>query len=88
METDDRYRAPALDKGLDIPKHLDRSPNEFYRMLDRLVKRGYVTKLEGDRYSLTLKLFGLAHLHAPVRRLASFATPFMRELADRSKQAN
>ncbi len=57
-------------------------------MLDRLVKRGYVTKLEGDRYSLTLKLFGLAHLHAPVRRLASFATPFMRELADRSKQAN
>ncbi len=60
METDDRYRAPALDKGLDIlellasvdggltqaeiAKHLDRSPNEFYRMLDRLVKRGYVTK--------------------------------------------
>jgi DNA-binding IclR family transcriptional regulator len=104
LETDDRYRAPALDKGLDIlellagvdggltqaeiAKHLDRSPNEFYRMLDRLVKRGYVTKLEGDRYSLTLKLFGLAQLHAPVRRLASFATPFMRELADRSKQAN
>ncbi len=104
METEDRYRAPALDKGLDIlellasvdggltqaeiAKHLDRSPNEFYRMLDRLVKRGYVTKLEGDRYSLTLKLFGLAHLHAPVRRLASFATPFMRELADRSRQAN
>lgn len=104
METDDRYRAPALDKGLDIleslasvdggltqaeiAKHLDRSPNEFYRMLDRLVKRGYVTKLDGDRYSLTLKLFGLAQLHAPVRRLASFATPFMRELADRSKQAN
>ncbi|EEZ32261.1 IclR family transcriptional regulator [Brucella sp. NF 2653] len=104
LETDDRYRAPALDKGLDIlellasvdggltqaeiAKHLDRSPNEFYRMLDRLVKRGYVTKLDGDRYSLTLKLFGLVQLHAPVRRLASFATPFMRELADRSKQAN
>lgn len=72
----DRYRAPALDKGLDIlellsgidggltqaeiAKHLGRSPNEFYRMLDRLVRRGYVTRLEGDRYSLTLKLFGLA----------------------------
>ncbi|ERM03675.1 IclR family transcriptional regulator [Brucella intermedia 229E] len=82
----------SVDGGLtqaEIAKHLDRSPpNEFYRMLDRLVKRGYVTKLEGDRYSLTLKLFGLAHLHAPVRRLASFATPFMRELADRSRQAN
>jgi DNA-binding IclR family transcriptional regulator len=100
----DRYRAPALDKGLDIlellagidggltqaeiAKILGRSPNEFYRMLDRLVRRGYVTRLEGDRYSLTLKLFGLAQLHAPVRRLAAYATPLMRELAVLSKQAN
>ena len=54
-EENDRYRAPALDKGLDIlellaavdggltqaeiAKRLGRSPNEFYRMLDRLVKR-------------------------------------------------
>ena len=69
MQADDadRYRAPALDKGLDIlellagveqgltqaeiAKRLDRSPNEFYRMLDRLVRRGYVTKLEGDRFT-------------------------------------
>ena len=67
----DRYRAPALDKGLDIlellagvdggltqaeiAKRLQRSPNEFYRMLDRLVRRGYVTRLDGDRYSLTLE---------------------------------
>jgi DNA-binding IclR family transcriptional regulator len=100
----DRYRAPALDKGLDIlellsgvdggltqteiSRKLGRSPNEFYRMLDRLVRRGYVTKLDGDRFSLTLKLFGLAQLHAPVRRLASFATPIMRELAEKSSQAN
>ncbi|MCF3638807.1 IclR family transcriptional regulator [Rhizobium sp. TRM95111] len=106
MDTDDsdRYRAPALDKGLDIlellagvdggltqaeiSKKLGRSPNEFYRMLDRLVRRGYVTRIDGDRYSLTLKLFGLAQLHAPTRRLASYATPVMRELAQRSKQAN
>ncbi|WP_145643828.1 IclR family transcriptional regulator [Neorhizobium alkalisoli] len=103
-EESDRYRAPALDKGLDIlellaavdggltqaeiAKRLDRSPNEFYRMLDRLVKRGYVTRLDGDRFSLTLKLFGLAQLHAPVRRLVSFAVPLMRELAESSKQAN
>jgi DNA-binding IclR family transcriptional regulator len=100
----DRYRAPALDKGLDIlellagvdggltqaeiAKKLGRSPNEFYRMLDRLVKRGYVTKPDGDRYSLTLKLFGLAQLHAPVRRLVSYATPLMRDLAEKSRQAN
>lgn len=100
----DRYRAPALDKGLDIlellagidggltqaeiAKHLGRSPNEFYRMLDRLVRRGYVTRQEGDRFALTLKLFGLAQFHAPVRRLVSFATPLMRELAQKSRQAN
>ncbi len=105
METeDDRYRAPALDKGLDIlellaeidggltqaeiAKRLGRSPNQFYRMLDRLVRRGYVTRIDGDRYSLTLKLFGMAQSHAPVRRLVSFATPFMRELAEATRQAN
>ncbi|KFB08168.1 IclR family transcriptional regulator [Nitratireductor basaltis] len=103
-EESERYRAPALDKGLDIlellagvdggltqaeiSKQLGRSPNEFYRMLDRLVRRGYVTRIEGDRYSLTLKLFGLAQLHAPVRRLISYATPLMRDLAENSKQAN
>lgn len=103
-ETQDRYRAPALDKGLDIlellasveggltqaeiAKRLDRSPNEFYRMLDRLQRRGYVARIEGDRFALTLKMFGLAQLHAPVRRLVSFATPLMRELAARTRQAN
>jgi DNA-binding IclR family transcriptional regulator len=103
-EDNDRYRAPALDKGLDIlellagvdggltqaeiAKRLGRSPNEFYRMLDRLVRRGYVTRIDGDRYALTLKLFGLAQMHAPVRRLVSYATPLMRELAEASKQAN
>ncbi|RFB75703.1 IclR family transcriptional regulator [Methylovirgula sp. 4M-Z18] len=104
QKEDDRYRAPALDKGLDIlellasvdggltqaeiAKQMDRSPNEFYRMLDRLVRRGYVTRIDGDRYSLTLKLFGLSQLHAPVRRLVSYATPLMRELAETSWQAN
>ncbi|MGL3606933.1 IclR family transcriptional regulator [Rhizobium sp. G187] len=100
----DRYRAPALDKGLDIlellagvdgglsqaeiAKRLDRSPNEFYRMLDRLVKRGYVARLEGDLYALTLKIFGLAQMHAPTRRLASLAMPLMRELGEATRQAN
>lgn len=100
----DRYRAPALDKGLDIlellagvdggltqaeiAKQLGRSPNEFYRMLDRLYRRGYVTRIDGDRFALTLKMFGLAQLHAPTRRLVSYATPLMRDLALRTKQAN
>ncbi|MGO4437069.1 IclR family transcriptional regulator [Rhizobium sp. RAF56] len=99
----ERYRAPALDKGLDIlellaridggltqaeiAKQLGKSPNEFYRMLDRLVRRGYVQRQEGDRFFMTLKLFGLAHFHAPVRRLVSFATPLMRDFSNRAEQS-
>jgi DNA-binding IclR family transcriptional regulator len=100
----ERYRAPALDKGLDIlellageeeglsqseiAKALGRTPNEHYRMLERLVRRGYVLRSASDRYELTLKLFGLAHFHRPIRRLVSQATPMMRALAARSMQSN
>lgn len=99
----DRYRAPALDKGLDIlellasteegltqaeiAKALKRTPNEFYRMLDRLVRRNYIARVGGDRYELTLKLFALAHQHAPVRRLVSQAMPLMRAFARQVGQA-
>lgn len=100
----ERYRAPALDKGLDIlellaseeeglsqaeiAKALGRTPNEQYRMLERLVRRGYVARNASDRYELTLKLFGLAHYHRPIRRLVSQATPLMRDLAARTMQSN
>lgn len=105
MSEDDseRYRAPALDKGLDIlellantdggltqveiAKAIDRNPNEFYRMLDRLVKRGYVQRLDNDRFTLTLKLFSLSYFHPPIRRLVSFATPIMRDLSIAAEQA-
>lgn len=102
-EDNDRYRAPALDKGLDIlellartdggltqveiSKAINKGPNEFYRMLDRLVRRGYVQRQDGDRFSLTLKLFSLAHLHAPMRRLVSYAQPIMRDLSMKAEQA-
>lgn len=104
MISDDRYRAPALDKGLDvlellavvdegltqteIGKRLGRSPAEIFRMLDRLTKRGYITKLNGDRFAITLKLFSLGQYHAPTRRLVSFAASFMRDLAQATRQAN
>lgn len=100
----DRYRAPALDKGLDIlellaaeeeglsqaeiAKALGRTPNEHYRMLERLVRRGYVSRNASDRYELTLKLFGLAHFHRPICRLVAQATPLMRALATRTMQSN
>jgi DNA-binding IclR family transcriptional regulator len=57
---EDRYRAPALDKGLDIlellseqpggltraeiVKAMGRGPSEVYRMLERLVARDYVSR--------------------------------------------
>ncbi len=105
MASDDneneRYRAPALDKGLDIlellastdesfsqaeiAKALSRTPNEIYRMLDRLVHRGYVGRAAGDRYELSLKLFALSHQHAPMRRLVSQAIPVMRPLRARGR---
>jgi DNA-binding IclR family transcriptional regulator len=60
LAAEDRYRAPALDKGLDIlellasqphgltraeiVKEMDRSASEIYRMLERLVARQYVMR--------------------------------------------
>lgn len=102
-EDTEKYRAPALDKGLDIlellastedglsqaeiAKALSRSPNEIYRMLDRLVRRDYIRRTTTDRYVLTLKLFELAHLTPPIRRLVSHATPVLRRFARDSQQA-
>lgn len=99
----DKYRAPALDKGLDIlellaateeglsqaeiAKSLDRSPNEIYRMLDRLVRRDYVRRTATDRYVLTLKLFELAYQTPPIRRLVTQAAPVLRAFARDAEQA-
>ena len=101
---DDRYRAPALDKGLDIlellarqpqgltraeiVKKMDRNASEIYRMLERLVARQYVMRsLPGDRYSLSLKLFALAHMHPPLNRLVTQAIPIMEAFAQKAEQA-
>ncbi|HEY2453723.1 MAG TPA: IclR family transcriptional regulator [Scandinavium sp.] len=99
---EDRYRAPALDKGLDILETLaeiddglsqgeiaaalGRKPNEIYRMLDRLVRRGYVVRTSVDQYQLSLKMFELANRHSPMHRLASQALPHLREFSARSQQ--
>jgi DNA-binding IclR family transcriptional regulator len=101
---DDRYRAPALDKGLDIlellaeqkggltraeiTRLLGRNASEMYRMLERLVARQYVVRSDGgDRYSLSLKLFALAHRHPPMSRLISEALPLMQRFADTAEQS-
>ncbi len=100
----ERYRAPALDKGLDIlellaqrkegltrteiTKQLGRNASEIYRMLERLVARQYVTRSSsGDRYTLSLKLFALAHRHPPMNRLIDEALPPMQRFADTAGQS-
>ena len=98
------YRAPALDKGLDIlellasrsdaltraeiVKELGRGASEIYRMLERLVARGYVYRsAEGDRFALSMKLFVLAQHHPPIRRLTARAVPLMDRFAGESGQS-
>lgn len=98
------YSAPALEKGLDLLEllaqephglslqevalRLDRSPNEIYRMLDVLVRRGYLARRPDATYVLTLQLFELAHRHPPMGRLLDVAMPHMQELARLAGQSN
>lgn len=102
--SEDKYRAPALSKGLDIleflasepdgktqaeiAKTLGRTTSEIFRMLMVLRKRGYVRIDDGDdRYSLTTKMFEVAHRHPPIRRLTSIAGPAMQKLANQINQS-
>jgi len=98
-----RYRAPALEKGLDIlealgdcpqgytlnqlAKVLGRSVNQIFRMVVTLHRRGYLQTDEFDRYSLTLKLFHLAQQHPPLKQLVQTTLPFLHELAERARQS-
>jgi DNA-binding IclR family transcriptional regulator len=104
LDEAERYRAPALDKGLDIlellseqkdgltraeiMKALGRNASEIYRMLERLVARQYVVRSAGgDRYSLSLKLFALAHRHPPINRFIAAALPVMQAFAEQAEQS-
>jgi DNA-binding IclR family transcriptional regulator len=100
---DEKYKAPALAKGLDIiellassgdgltqieiGKLLGRTTSEIFRMLMVLRQRGYVELGESDRYQLTTKMFEVAHRHPPTRRLTSIAGEVMQKLANRINQS-
>ena len=74
------YQAPALTKGLEVleflsgqaephavselARALGKSRNEIYRMVIVLEQLGYLARTEGDRFSLTRKLFDVA-MRAP-----------------------
>lgn len=96
-ETDNRkYRAPALEKGLDVLELLSsdgepmtpsqmsgvlgRSVSELFRMIQVLEFRGYIEQ-SPEGYRLTNRLFTLGMAQAPVKSLVEVALPVMRELA-------
>src|SRR5437773_6069022 len=98
-----RYPVPALEKGLDvlellaretqglllneIAAALGRTSSELFRMVNGLARRGYIEQRDGERYTLTLKLFELAHRHKPIKSLTAAAAPLMDRLVHRSLQS-
>ncbi|HYC70332.1 MAG TPA: IclR family transcriptional regulator [Opitutaceae bacterium] len=67
---------------------LDRSASELFRMLNCLEVRGYITRdaLSG-RYSLTLKLYSLAHAHSVADKLLRAAHLPMQALTERVRES-
>lgn len=97
------YAAPALEKGLDIletlcrsaqplsqkeiARSLGRSVSEIYRMINCLIDRNYVAQVEDNAYTITTKLFELAHINPPTQRLLFEAIPIMQRLAKELDQS-
>lgn len=104
MASSPDYRVPALEKGLDIleclanqgialsqaqiARELNRGPNELFRMLFVLQRRGYIQRDEtSGAYSLTLRLFELSHTHSPFKGLLSAAARPMRDLTEQIRES-
>src|SRR5690606_8077140 len=99
-----RYSAPALHKGLDIIEALSDAPqgytlnqlsevlgktvHEIFRMVTTLLEREYIQIDEYNRYSLSLKLFGIVHKQEPVNTLIKESIPLLAELSARSMQSS
>ena len=107
METetgeDQKYRAPALEKGLDIlelisratqplsaamiSQLLGRSPSELFRMIQVLEHRGFISQADSGGYVPTSKLFSLGMGQAPVQSILEVALPVMRKLSEDADQS-
>lgn len=79
---------PEAQKKADIARALDRSISEIFRMLAVLEQREYVAfDSKSERYSLTTKMFELAHRYPPIRRLSVVAVEPMQALARDTNQS-
>jgi len=96
------YRAPALEKGLDIlellsseggpmpfpaiTQRLGRSSGELFRTCYVLETRGFIEQTS-DGLTLTSRMFEVGLGCPPVRNLVDLALPFMRQLAAHTRQS-
>lgn len=99
----EKYRAPALAKGLDIlelladvrdgltqvaiAKELQRTTPEIFRMLAVLKQRGYVWQSEDDHYHLSARMLEIAYRHPPMQRLLTLSRVPMQRLAHQINQS-
>ncbi len=101
-EDERRYRAPALEKGLDIlellaiaerplnistiVQRLGRSTGELFRMIQVLEHRGFVAQ-DSEGFSITTRLFEMGLARPPIRNLVEIAMPVMRQFSARVGQS-
>lgn len=72
----------------DLARTLNRTSSELFRMLTVLERRAYVLRdPQSDGYSLSLRLYELAHTHSPVDQLLRAASQPMRALADSVRES-
>jgi DNA-binding IclR family transcriptional regulator len=98
------YAVPALDKALDVFEELaarggaltqaeiaratGRTPNELFRVLTALERRGYLLRDPANgAYSLSLRLFELSRMHSPFETLLTAAARPMRELTGKLRES-
>ncbi|WP_415907399.1 IclR family transcriptional regulator [Oleiharenicola sp. Vm1] len=81
--------AAAVPQSLaELATSLDRSSSELFRMLNCLEQRGYITREPvSGKYSLTLKLFSLAHAHSVTEKLLRAANVPMQELTEKVRES-
>ncbi len=67
---------------------LGRNSSELFRMVNRLEARGYLGRdpLSG-KYTLSLRLYELAHLHSPVERLVKAAREPMQAFCEATQES-
>jgi len=67
---------------------LDRSSSELFRMLNCLERRDYIARDEvSGKYSLTLKLYSLAHAHSVTEKLLRAARMPMQMLTEKFRES-